>query len=272
VLLSGHSPFTGDNKQETYCNITNGPLDFPPYLFGSVSEQAKDFIRKLLVRDPKYAFFYIQTTCTQPNFYLVFRGRINCHDCLKHEWLASETNGPIINTLNANSILVNGQKLKNGEESDSDKENESNRTLYHANGSCDDIANGFKQKRLSSDTFPDRKVVAVVPNETVDEIPPNNDSNNKLHMSENENIISKSRKSPPTPSKKFFLSVDQKSYPRSRSLSLERKSTTSTSIASSGESVEHSVVMQFESMSFTRNRSYVLSEEISVEERIGFVY
>ncbi len=177
--------------------------------------------------------------------------------------------------MNANSILVNGQNLKNGEESDSDKENESKPTissnLYHANGSSDDIANGFKQKRLSSDTFPDRKVVAVVPNEThkVDEIPPNNDNNNKLHISENENLISKSRKSPPTPSKKFFLSVD---HPRSRSLSLERKSTTSTSIASSGESVEHSVVMQFESMSFTRNRSYVLSEEISVEERIGFVY
>ncbi len=173
--------------------------------------------------------------------------------------------------MNANSILVNGQKLKNGEESDSDKENESKPTIYHTNGSCDDIANGFKQKRLSSDTFPDRKVVAVVPNEThkVDEIPPNNDSNNKLHKSENVNLISISRKSPPTPSKKFFLSVD---HPRSRSLSLERKSTTTSSIASSGESVEHSVVMQFESMSFTRNRNYVLSEEISVEERIGFVY
>jgi serine/threonine protein kinase len=61
VLLSGHSPFTGDNKQETYCNITNGPLDFPSNLFGSVSLQAKDFIRKLLVRDPKYAIFSVFT-------------------------------------------------------------------------------------------------------------------------------------------------------------------------------------------------------------------
>jgi hypothetical protein len=165
--------------------------------------------------------------------------------------------------------------MKNGEESDSDKENQSNRPIsgnvYHAIGSCDEIANGFKHKRLSSDTFPDRKVVAVVPNEAhkADDNPSKNDNNNKLHISETENLISKSRKSPPTPSKKFFLSVD---HPRSRSLSLERKSTTASSSASSGESVEHSVVMQFESMSFTRNHNYVLSEEISVEERIGFVY
>ncbi|CAG2110704.1 unnamed protein product [Medioppia subpectinata] len=55
VLLSGHSPFTGETKQETYCNITNGSLDFPSYLFADVSEEAKDFICKLLVRDPKYA-------------------------------------------------------------------------------------------------------------------------------------------------------------------------------------------------------------------------
>ncbi len=53
VLLSGHSPFGGDNKQETFCNITNSTLDFPPCLFEHVSEQAKDFIRQLLVRDPE---------------------------------------------------------------------------------------------------------------------------------------------------------------------------------------------------------------------------
>lgn len=53
VLLTGYSPFAGDNKQETYCNITNGPVDFPPNLFGTISDSAKDFIRKLLVRDPK---------------------------------------------------------------------------------------------------------------------------------------------------------------------------------------------------------------------------
>ncbi|XP_054168810.1 serine/threonine-protein kinase 17A-like [Oppia nitens] len=77
VLLSGHSPFAGDTKQETYCNITNGPLEFPSYLFNQVSEEAKDFIQQLLVRDPN--------------------GRVNCHDCLKHEWLTNntETNGSI---------------------------------------------------------------------------------------------------------------------------------------------------------------------------------
>lgn len=126
VLLSGHSPFAGDHKQETYCNITNGPLEFPPDLFDSVSEEAKDFIRKLIVRDPK--------------------SRFNCQECLKHEWLSSEAieadvqNSNSINGINGNSvtslttITMNGNQMKSGEESDSDKENESNRPMI----SCGD--------------------------------------------------------------------------------------------------------------------------------------
>lgn len=52
VLLSGHSPFGGNEKQETYSNITSGALEFPDSLFENVSEQAKDFIRRCLIRDP----------------------------------------------------------------------------------------------------------------------------------------------------------------------------------------------------------------------------
>ena len=174
-------------------------------------------------------------------------------------------------------------QIKSGEESDSDKENESNRPMiscngHHVNGSFEDMAIGFKHKRLSSDTFPDRKVVAVIANEShkSDESLANNTDYYGKSVNacdESPAITSKCRKSPPTPSKKFFLSVDS-SHTRSRSLSLDRKSqTTSSSTASTNESVEHSVVMQFESMSFSRSStSYVLSEEINVEERIGFVY
>lgn len=68
VLLSGHSPFGGDSKQETFCNITNSTIDFPPCLFQNVSEQAKDFIRQLLVRDPN--------------------DRLTCNECFQHEWIA----------------------------------------------------------------------------------------------------------------------------------------------------------------------------------------
>ncbi|XP_043199815.1 death-associated protein kinase related-like isoform X2 [Amphibalanus amphitrite] len=49
VLLSGHSPFGGDTKQETFCNISQGQLDFPEELFGDVSQPALDFISALLI-------------------------------------------------------------------------------------------------------------------------------------------------------------------------------------------------------------------------------
>lgn len=51
VLLSGYSPFAGDTKQETFCNIAQCSLSFPPDLFGSVSDYAKDFIMVTLVPD-----------------------------------------------------------------------------------------------------------------------------------------------------------------------------------------------------------------------------
>lgn len=53
VLLSGHSPFGDDDKIRTYANITQGVLEFPDKLFSSISKEAKDFITKLLVQNPK---------------------------------------------------------------------------------------------------------------------------------------------------------------------------------------------------------------------------
>lgn len=54
VLLSGYSPFAGDNKQETFCNISQCCLSFPDELFDGVSSNAKDFIQATLVKDPRY--------------------------------------------------------------------------------------------------------------------------------------------------------------------------------------------------------------------------
>lgn len=53
VLLTGCSPFGGDTKQETFCNISRCRLDFPDDLFEDVSEEARDLMRKLMVKDPK---------------------------------------------------------------------------------------------------------------------------------------------------------------------------------------------------------------------------
>ncbi|KAG0714121.1 Death-associated protein kinase related [Chionoecetes opilio] len=53
VLLTGHSPFGGNTKQETFLNISQGQLDFPEDLFEGVSEAALDFITQLLIVDPR---------------------------------------------------------------------------------------------------------------------------------------------------------------------------------------------------------------------------
>lgn len=54
VLLTGHSPFAGDTKQETFCNISHVHLEFPEDLFHGISNHAKDFIRQLLQKDPRF--------------------------------------------------------------------------------------------------------------------------------------------------------------------------------------------------------------------------
>ena len=53
VLLTGFSPFGGDTDEETYINIHQAALDFPPELFEGVSDMAKEFISECLVKDPK---------------------------------------------------------------------------------------------------------------------------------------------------------------------------------------------------------------------------
>ncbi|XP_046300066.1 death-associated protein kinase 3 isoform X1 [Marmota monax] len=55
ILLSGASPFLGETKQETLTNISAVNYDFDEEYFSSTSELAKDFIRRLLVKDPKWS-------------------------------------------------------------------------------------------------------------------------------------------------------------------------------------------------------------------------
>ncbi|KAH9494793.1 hypothetical protein Btru_020630 [Bulinus truncatus] len=67
VLLSGLSPFMGESESETLSNVTMARWDFSAEEFESISNEAKDFITKLLVKDP--------------------RKRISASDCLEHQWL-----------------------------------------------------------------------------------------------------------------------------------------------------------------------------------------
>lgn len=54
--LSGASPFLGDNKQETLANVSAVDYTFDEEFFSNTSILAKDFIARLLVKDPKYVW------------------------------------------------------------------------------------------------------------------------------------------------------------------------------------------------------------------------
>lgn len=51
--LSGLSPFMGDNDNETLSNVTSATWDFEDEAFDEISDNAKDFITKLLKKDMK---------------------------------------------------------------------------------------------------------------------------------------------------------------------------------------------------------------------------
>lgn len=68
VLLSGLSPFMGDNDAETFSNITRSVFDFEDESFDAISQDAKDFISALLVKKKEK--------------------RMLAQECLKHHWLA----------------------------------------------------------------------------------------------------------------------------------------------------------------------------------------
>ncbi|XP_077085246.1 myosin light chain kinase 3 isoform X1 [Siphateles boraxobius] len=67
MLLSGLSPFMGDNDTETMNNILHATWEFEAEAFENVSEEAKDFISSLLV----------PAKCS----------RLSASGCMKHSWL-----------------------------------------------------------------------------------------------------------------------------------------------------------------------------------------
>ncbi|TWW80202.1 Myosin light chain kinase, smooth muscle [Takifugu flavidus] len=72
ILLSGLSPFMGDNDNETLSNVTSATWDFEDEAFDEISENAKDFITNLLKKDMK--------------------ARLTCAQCFEHTWLKQDTN------------------------------------------------------------------------------------------------------------------------------------------------------------------------------------
>ena len=52
-MLSGHLPFDGDNQTNLFNNIKNVPVPFDEKLWGPISEEAKDLVNKMLIKDHK---------------------------------------------------------------------------------------------------------------------------------------------------------------------------------------------------------------------------
>ncbi|GMT09124.1 hypothetical protein PFISCL1PPCAC_421, partial [Pristionchus fissidentatus] len=53
VLLSGLSPFLGDNDEETLANVSAGDWDFDDPAFDDITAEAKDFICRLMLKDKR---------------------------------------------------------------------------------------------------------------------------------------------------------------------------------------------------------------------------
>ena len=69
IMLCGYPPFYGDSDVELFREIRSGRLVFDEDDWANVSEHAKDFVRKLLTKDPKK--------------------RMTIQESLKHPWLTS---------------------------------------------------------------------------------------------------------------------------------------------------------------------------------------
>ncbi|KAL0736587.1 hypothetical protein Bca4012_012797 [Brassica carinata] len=63
ILLSGVPPFWAESEQGIFEQVLHGDLDFSSDPWPSISESAKDLVRKMLVRDPKKRLTAHQVLC-----------------------------------------------------------------------------------------------------------------------------------------------------------------------------------------------------------------
>lgn len=91
----------GDNDQETLSNVTGCEWDFDDECFNEISNDAKDFLEKLLVpRERRVRFFAMVPfdSCSEfprvtDHLLLLFncRDRMTCEQCSQHNWITGKT-------------------------------------------------------------------------------------------------------------------------------------------------------------------------------------
>ncbi|GAA6109517.1 serine/threonine kinase 17a like isoform X2 [Tachysurus ichikawai] len=98
VMLTGVSPFLGEEKQETYLNISQGNVDYTDDVFHGISSLAVDFIQSLLQLDP--------------------RNRSTADECLSHPWLNTDSNSHIATTSTTTSTCTADEQETSQSESE----------------------------------------------------------------------------------------------------------------------------------------------------------
>ncbi|RUS77264.1 hypothetical protein EGW08_014978 [Elysia chlorotica] len=91
VLLSGLSPFAGEDDLETLQNVKRCDWEFDADAFAQVSPEAKDFIKCLLQKEPKK--------------------RMTVHECLDHAWLKGDHSN-LTNRIPSSRYSKIRQKIK----------------------------------------------------------------------------------------------------------------------------------------------------------------
>ncbi|XP_042873219.1 serine/threonine-protein kinase 10-like isoform X2 [Penaeus japonicus] len=102
VLLSGLSPFMGHNYVETMTNVTHNKYDFSDEAFTRVSDDAKDFIEKLLVLDKSL--------------------RLTPAQCQRHPWLKAPPNTTLKRSIPAASESESEEETETETETESEDE------------------------------------------------------------------------------------------------------------------------------------------------------
>ncbi|XP_043598151.1 serine/threonine-protein kinase 17B-like isoform X1 [Bombus pyrosoma] len=172
VLLTGCSPFGGDTKQETFCNISRCRLDFPDDLFEDVSEEARDLMRKLMVKDPNE--------------------RLTVTECLQHPWFGSfDDPQPPLSLSSRPALDQSPVQDKSSQETKSFSKSTTSAEHQTTTGSSTTKNDSEKQKAVNACQGMETKPSA-----------------NRAISSHTENIYSKSKLSPkPT---RFGLSSDRR--------------------------------------------------------------
>ena len=70
IMLCGFPPFYDENNQALFKAILNCEYEFPSPYWDNISDDAKDLIRRILVKDPK--------------------DRLNAEEILQHPWIMGD--------------------------------------------------------------------------------------------------------------------------------------------------------------------------------------